>query len=232
MESNYLMCSRMSPKKNGNLVPNTLQLIVALSSFVAVSSFSATSSTQAVDTYSYELQWSQCEYKTDKDLQPQCFSQLVKALYQLHTLYPENADIQALWGINIASLAGVSGISKALKLIKQSKEVIEQALEMDPEALNGAPYVTLGAMYYRAPGWPLSFGDDDQAKLLLEQGVKRNPNNSSTLYFYADFLVTQGEKSKAIEILHRALDLPINPKYQIGDMGRREDIKQLLTSLE
>lgn len=232
MKLNFLSFGEKLMQRNVNYSPRVCRLIVALSIVSATPSFAASSSTQAIDTYPYEVQWSQCQYTIEKEQQPQCFTKLVEDLHQLHNQYPDNADIQALWGINIASLAGVSGLSKALKLIRQSKEVIEQALEMDPDALNGAPYVTLGAMYYRAPGWPLSFGDDEQAKRLLEKGVERNPNNSSTLYFYADYLASQGEKKKAVEILQRALSLPINTKYKIGDIGRREDIKELLASLQ
>lgn len=227
MDLSFPIHNKKSSDTGLPLATGFVRLIGALSAVFAAHSYAGT-----VDTYPYEVQWSKCQYQTEKEKQPPCFSALVDALYQLHNQYPNDADIQALWGINIASLAGVSGLSQALKLIDKSKEIIEQALEMDPEALNGAPYVTLGALYYRAPGWPLSFGDDDLAAQFLEKGVKRNPNNSSTLYFYADFLASQGEKDQAIKILQRALDLPINPKYKIGDMGRREDIKVLLASLE
>ena len=42
------------------------------------------------------------------------------------------------------------------------------ALAIDPKALAGSAYTSLGSLYYQVPGWPIGFGDDKKAREMLE----------------------------------------------------------------
>ena len=72
----------------------------------------------------------------------------------------------------LSSLAGEKGGMGALSLVKQARADFEAALKLDPRALDGAAYTSLGALYYQVPGWPLGFGDDDQARQMLKKGLE------------------------------------------------------------
>ncbi|MZI92153.1 hypothetical protein F9817_02895 [Vibrio sp. CAIM 722] len=188
---------------------------------------------QVSATYTYETQWAKCQYQvTEKKQQAGCFSALITQLREAAKKAPDNPNINTLLAINIASLAGVSGVTKALGLIKEAKGILEEVIKKHPHAMHGAPYVTLGALYYRAPGWPISFGNDDKAKTLLEEGLKLNPYNSTTNYFYADFLAEQGEKQQAIIVLKKTLTYPSDPDYPVTNAGRKKDIETLLNKLQ
>ena len=36
-------------------------------------------------------------------------------------------------------------------------------MAIDPKALDGSAYASLGSLFYQVPGWPIGFGDDKKA---------------------------------------------------------------------
>ena len=70
----------------------------------------------------------------------------------------------------------------ALGLVKQAKASLEQALAIDPQALAGSAYTSLGSLYYQVTGWPLGFGDDDKAEAMLKQSLAINPDGIDPNY--------------------------------------------------
>ena len=67
----------------------------------------------------------------------------------------------------------------ALSLAKDAKKALEQALEIDPRALDGSAYTSLGSLYYQVPGWPIGFGNDEKARELLLKALEINPEEST-----------------------------------------------------
>ena len=53
----------------------------------------------------------------------------------------------------------------------QAKKLFERAIKLDPAAMDGSAYTSLGSLYYQVPGWPVGFGDDDKAKEMLLKGL-------------------------------------------------------------
>ena len=56
----------------------------------------------------------------------------------------------------------------AFNYAKASKKDLEKALSIDPDALSGSAYTSLGTLYFNVPGWPIGFGDDEKAEQLLK----------------------------------------------------------------
>jgi len=119
----------------------------------------------------------------------------------------------------------------ALSLAKDAKGALEHALQIDPRALSGSAYTSLGSLYYQVPGWPIGFGDDAKARELLDQALALNPDGIDPNYFLGDFLYRQRDYTGARKALERALKAPPRPDRPLADAGRREEIKQLLTEL-
>jgi len=46
---------------------------------------------------------------------------------------------------------------KCMRLLREVKENLEAAIELDATAQNGYPQAFLGYLYAGVPGWPLSF---------------------------------------------------------------------------
>ena len=103
-------------------------------------------------------------------------------------------------------------------------------MKIDPTALNGSAYTSLGTLYYRVPGFPVGFGDHDKARKLLQEALKINPNGIDPNYFYADFLVKEGEHAAALPYLEKAAKAPARPGREVADKGRRAEIDALMAT--
>ena len=112
--------------------------------------------------------------------------------------------------------------------VKQAKADLEKALAIDPNALQGSAYTSLGALYDRVPGWPIGFGDADKAEALLKQALQLNPNGIDSLYFWGDHLYRQKRYTEARAALQKALQATPRPGRATADAGRRQEIEALL----
>jgi len=65
--------------------------------------------------------------------------------------FPDRAEPLIWEGIVVSSLAGAKGGLGALSLAKQAKTLYEGALKLQPEALEGSAYNSLGVLYYKVP---------------------------------------------------------------------------------
>src|SRR6185436_16698397 len=156
------------------------------------------------------------------------FEKLSKESEKVAVQYPNQAE-PAIWhGIIEASYAGAKGGLGALALAKSARKSFEQALALDPNALEGSAYTSLGSLYYQVPGWPIGFGDDKKALELLQKGLALNPNGIDPNYFYGDFLFRSGDYSGAEQALHKALQAPTREGRKLADDGRRKEINDLL----
>ena len=104
---------------------------------------------------------------------------------------------------------------------------IEPFLELDPRALDGSAYTSLGALYYKVPGFPLGFGDDDKAGELLRQALQLNPDGIDPNYFYAEYLYEQRRYAESLQYLERAAKAPPRLGRETADKGRRSEIATL-----
>jgi tetratricopeptide (TPR) repeat protein len=116
----------------------------------------------------------------------------------------------------------------ALRLVKAARQLLLQAEALDPKALDGSVYTSLGSLYYQVPGWPIGFGDKKQAVIYLHKALELNPDGIDPNYFYGDFLVEQGDYRAAVPVLEKALKAPPRPGREIADRGRREEVRRTL----
>ena len=106
--------------------------------------------------------------------------------------------------------------------------MLEQAESIDPEALNGSIYTSLGSLYYQVPGWPVGFGSDEQAEKYLKKALSINPDGIDPNYFYGDCLLEQRRYTEAARYLEKALQAPDRPDRALADEGRREEARARL----
>jgi tetratricopeptide (TPR) repeat protein len=175
--------------------------------------------------------WAEANYRLTGDEQLAALDDLVVSLDR--ELKSQGADPDLLiWdGIVKSTLAGKKGGLGALSLVKAARRSLERAMEIDPMALDGSAYTSLGALYYQVPGWPVAFGNDDKARELLRRAIEINPDGIDSNYFYGDFLAHEKEYEAAKAALEKALAAPDRPERSLADEGRREEIRQLLASL-
>lgn len=179
-----------------------------------------------------ELQsgWDQTQYQlTDKAEKTKAFEALEAKADTAMATYPQSADLKIWDGIIYSSQAGVEGGMGALPLVKKAKGLFEAALAIDPTAMNGGAHTSLGSLYYKVPGWPIAFGDNDEAKKHLQAALAINPTDIDANYFYGDYLVQQKEYAQALPVLQQALQAPARPGREIADQGRHGEIEADIT---
>ena len=138
-----------------------------------------------------------------------------------------------IWeGIINSSWAGAIGGLGALGKVKSAKASLEEAMKLDPNALQGSAYTSLGTLYDQVPGWPIGFGDSDKADTLLRKALQVNPNGIDSNYFWADHLSRQKRYAEATAALEKARQAPPRPGRELADQGRRGDIDALLKAIK
>lgn len=120
----------------------------------------------------------------------------------------QHNDDSAAWVACAVARANLSkfGGMKALTLLKQVRQELEHAIEMDPKALNGYAQAFLGRMYLVVPGWPLSFGSDKKAKEYSEAALAISENSVENNFYYGLFLMEKKQYRQAREYLQKAQD--------------------------
>lgn len=175
--------------------------------------------------------WAKATYQTPEADKDAAFTALESRAQALVTQYPKRAEPLVWAGIITSTHAKYQGMFAAGHSATQARDELLAAQKIDPGALNGAIYTSLGALYYKVPGWPLSFGDKAKAGKLLQQGLKVDPNGIDSNFFYGDFLLQRGDSAQAKVYLNRALSAPPRPDRADADAGRRSEIAAMLKSI-
>ncbi|MCP1419183.1 tetratricopeptide (TPR) repeat protein [Pseudomonas laurylsulfativorans] len=175
--------------------------------------------------------WAHIQYELPEGQRTAAFEKLAA---QASTFKQERQTVAEAWiwsGIVTSSWAGAQGGLGALSKVKDAKADLEKALALDPKALQGSAYTSLGALYDRVPGWPIGFGDSDKAEQLLKMALQMNPNGIDSLYFWGDHLYRQKRYGEARVALQKALLAAPRPGRESADAGRRKEIDTLLVDV-
>jgi tetratricopeptide (TPR) repeat protein len=186
---------------------------------------------EASATLALAHEWATAAYEIAPEQREAAFSSLAARAADAVGQFPNSAEVLAWQGIILSSYAGAKGGLGALGLAKDALRSLEAARKLDERALAGGIDTSIGALYYRVPGWPLGFGDDDKAEKYLVMGLAINPEGIDENYFYGDFLAEQGRSDEAIRYLKKALAAAPRPGREDADTGRRAEIEADLKKL-
>ena len=92
-------------------------------------------------------EWEQIKYRKPAGEQEKAYKALAETAAGVRTKYADRAEPEIWYGIIVASYAGAKGGLGALALAKDAKAALEHALELDPKALSGSAYTSLGSLY-------------------------------------------------------------------------------------
>jgi len=178
-----------------------------------------------------QQRWAEIQYRLPEDDREKAFEALARDAETFVADYPGRAEPLIWQGIVLSTYAGAKGGLGALGLVKEARASLEAALDIDPEALDGSAYTSLGSLYYQVPGWPLGFGDDEMARKYLQKSLAINPDGIDANYFFGDFLAEQDEPQRARVYLEKVLAAPPRPGREVADAGRRAEAELLLEDL-
>ena len=144
-----------------------------------------------------QTRWAEINYQLPAAQREAAFARLASEAESAVAGEPQAAELHIWHGIVLSTWAGAKGGLGALSLVKQAKAELEEAIELDPQALDGSAYTSLASLYYQVPGWPIGFGDEDKAEALFKQALALNPNGIDPNYFHGDFLLRQKRYAEA-----------------------------------
>lgn len=179
-----------------------------------------------------QTEWAKIKYQVpDQDTQLSLIRKLEQHAAKVTATYPDRPEPKIWEGIILSTDAGIDGGIGALGTVKKAKALLEEAMKIDPKALDGSAYTSLGSLYYKVPGWPVAFGDNDEAEKYLEMALKINPTGIDPNFFYGDFLIEDERPDEAKAYLEKALMAPDRPGRELADAGRRQEIKAKLAEI-
>lgn len=177
---------------------------------------------QAVEKLQHR--WEIIKFDTPKDQQEAAYEVLTQEAHAVSEQYPDKAEPLVWEAIIESSYAGAKGGLGALKLVKNARDLLLQAEKINPNALDGSIYASLGNLYYQVPGWPIGFGSDKKARNYLEKALQINPEGIEPNFFYGEFLYEEGEYEKALQALNKAMNAPRRQGRELSDVGQRKEI--------
>ena len=208
--------------------PGKSMLFLILMSTALIVGIAMATEPGASTTTQVRDRWAQVNYQVPKAQRESAFEDLLHQAEKVRQANPRDASALIWEGIVLSSLAGEKGGMGALGLVKRARADFEAAIKLDANALDGAAYTSLGALYYQVPGWPIGFGDDDMARTLLRKGLAVDPEGIDANYFYADFLRDQKDWAGARTAFQKALAAPARPGREVADAGRRQEAQAKL----
>ncbi len=180
-----------------------------------------------------QTQWARIKYQTpDEGAQLDAIHDLETYAAKVTAYYSDRPEPKIWEGIILSTDAGIVKGMSALGKVKKAKELFETSLMQDPYAMDGSAHTSLGSLYYQVPGWPVAFGDNEEAEKHLKQALQINPTGIDPNFFYGDFLLEDGRLDEARTFMERALQAPDRPDRPLADAGRRQEIKARLARID
>ncbi len=164
-----------------------------------------------------ETEWASIYYSHPKSKQGDAYIRLLDKAADLSRQYPDAAEPLFWQAVLKASYADQQDAFSALSAILEARDLLIKAIKIDPKTMGGSAYVTLGTLYYMAPVWPISFGDDLAAQQMLEIALKINPVSIDANYFYGEFLMRHNRPDDAVLYFERATAAPARVEQIYAD---------------
>jgi len=203
----------------------TIALLTALFFLLSTHLYAAT---LADDIRDLQQEWARIKYQASESEQEKRYEALAAKANAVTARYPGKAEPLVWEGIIYSTWAGAKGGLGALSLARESRKQLEEAITIDPDALQGSAYTSLGTLYFKVPGWPIGFGDSEKAEELLKQALEINPDGIDPNFFYGEFLLEEARYAESVAALNHALRAAPRPDRPIADAGRKAEIQNTL----
>lgn len=177
-----------------------------------------------------ENEWAEAFYRLPARQQTEKFNALLPRIREFKARYPQRAEPLILEAVVLCTLAASDWGFSSLSRINEARALLIASIDFDPRAMHATAYITLGNLYHRLPGWPISFGDDKLALQYLEAAHRMFPDSLDSNYFLGDFWLHEDEYDKALPYLEKAELAPVRATQRLSDEKLKEELKVALTA--
>jgi len=171
----------------------------------------AVARTMAERVSKIEASWANTSETKPTTERENAFLSLVNDISDVVIAFPDQAEPLIIKSTILLTMAKDASSFVALGLVNQAKTLLDKAIQIDPKAREGSALVTMGVIYHKTPGWPIAFGDDQEAENYLLRALQVNPNGVSSNYYYAALLLEQGNEEQAASHLTKAVNAKLDP---------------------
>jgi len=180
--------------------------------------------------------WATANYGTADAEKEAVFKSLVDSASALNDRYPLRAEPK-IWEAIIragyaGAMGGVSSLFKAMPQMEQGRDLLLVAEKIDPLAMHGSIYTTLGSFYYMVPGGFVGFGDDDKALEYLNKAIALAPDDMDANYFMGDYWLEKKKYKKALPYVEKVIGLPDVADRPVYSKGRKAEAVEKLARVK
>jgi len=180
--------------------------------------------------------WATANYATPESQKEAAFKTLVERAVALSAKYPQRAEPK-IWEAIIragyaGAMGGLSSIMNAMPQMEQGRDLLLAAEKIDPLAMHGSIYTTLGSFYYMVPGGFIGFGDDDKALAYLNKGLAMAPEDMDANYFMGDYWLEQKKYKNALPYFEKVIALPDVVDRPVYSKGRKAEAADKLATVK
>lgn len=156
------------------------------------------------------LEFMNAQLEIDKNRRIQLFENCVAIAD--HALALDANDIGGLYwkAAAMGKLAKDTGILNALRMLRPMEKMLLRVVALDEKYEDAGGHRALGRMYYKLPGFPISFGSNQKALTHLKRAHELFPNDIITRVFYAEVLYDKGRKEEARKHADFVLATPVD----------------------
>lgn len=205
-----------------------MKLLLISSALALISGGSALADTCDDHVRALQSRWEHVNYEVAKSQRTSEMGKLASLADGYVAQCPGRAEPLVWDAIITASTGGLKGGLGGLGMAKEAKAMLEKAERINPAALQGSVYTSLGSLYAQVPGAPIGFGDKGKARTYLQKALQTNPDGIDPNFFMGDFLIRQRDYVGAARHLEKALQAAPRPGREVADRGRREEARGLL----
>ncbi|HEV2492944.1 MAG TPA: tetratricopeptide repeat protein [Terriglobia bacterium] len=126
-------------------------------------------------------------------------------------LQPNRVEGHFWLGASYGLLAEESNLLEGLRLIDPVRYEMETVVRIDQDYAEGSALQILGRVDYSAPFF--KGGDKQRSIQLLEECLKKHPDNPQTMLYLADSYLAVGRRPEARTLLEKILTLCPDPQY-------------------
>jgi hypothetical protein len=120
---------------------------------------------------------------------------------------PKGVEGHFYRAVNLGYLASTKTLG-ALDLIPDIEHAAKAAVDADEKYDHCGPLRVLGMVLLKAPGWPTSVGDPDEAAERLGRAAQLCPDYEINHLYYGEALIAAGKACDAVKELERVLAAP------------------------